>query len=167
MRLNGCNVAPDGWVSTVEDGLGVHLRVEGSAEPVITGIFIQGAKIDTDSLRSIHPGRILAAVAVYLGCSTDDSALTIGELTRRATEIMRVPERLPLGRPNGGRDEFYRRVARGWQSASAESGRPAVALAEENGVPVETVRGWVKEARRRGFLPPGRPRRKALEWETA
>jgi len=32
-------------------------------------------------------------------------------------------------------------------------------LAEANGVPVSTVHRWVKEARRRGFLPPGRPGR--------
>ncbi len=38
--------------------------------------------------------------------------------------------------------------------------RPAVELAEVNGVPVTTAHRWVKEARRRGFLPPGRKGRR-------
>jgi hypothetical protein len=46
--------------------------------------------------------------------------------------------------------------ARAYRSAAAESGRPAAVLAEENGVPVETVRRWVKETRRRGYLAAGR-----------
>ena len=29
-------------------------------------------------------------------------------------------------------------------------------LAEEANVPVRTVHGWIREARRRGFLPPGK-----------
>ena len=60
--------------------------------------------------------------------------------------------------PEGNRkpDEFYRQVAAVYGSLSGASGSPAVKIAERKGLPVSTVHRWVKEARRRGFLPPGR-----------
>ncbi len=57
------------------------------------------------------------------------------------------------GRP----DSFYRDVARAYLDLAQSSTRPAGELAETNGVPVTTAHRWIKEARRRGFLPPGRP----------
>lgn len=65
--------------------------------------------------------------------------------------------RLKLDIPGGyGRpDSFYAEVAQRFAYLSATSTRPANELAEANEVPVTTVHGWVKEARRRGFLPPG------------
>lgn len=44
----------------------------------------------------------------------------------------------------------YRRLA-------ATSPRPVADLARDNAVPVTTAQRWVKEARRRGMLAPGRP----------
>lgn len=57
------------------------------------------------------------------------------------------------GRP----DEFYREIADVYLDLAQASPRPASDLAESNGVPVTTAHRWIKEARRRGFLPPGRP----------
>ena len=53
-------------------------------------------------------------------------------------------------------DEFYRRVAEAYQTLAGMDRRPAVILAQKNRVPVTTVHRWVKEARARGFLAPGR-----------
>jgi hypothetical protein len=63
-------------------------------------------------------------------------------------------------RGTGGKlpDDFYRQVADAWSAAAASGPRPAVRLADANKVPVTTAHRWVKEARRRGFLPPGRRR---------
>lgn len=53
-------------------------------------------------------------------------------------------------------DEFYRRVATLYYALVANGKRPAPAIAQANEVPVRTVHGWFGEARRRGFLAPGR-----------
>jgi hypothetical protein len=57
-------------------------------------------------------------------------------------------------------DSFYQQVAQDYLDAASVSPRPAVNLAKGAGVPVSTVHGWVKEARRRGFLPPGQKGRR-------
>ena len=57
-------------------------------------------------------------------------------------------------------DAFYQRVAASYSARAAQSNRPAVEMANANGVPVTTVHRWVKEARRRGFLPPGQKGRR-------
>ena len=61
--------------------------------------------------------------------------------------------RVPYGQPKP--DSFYKDVARVFSDLSMDSARPAAVISEANGVPVSTVHGWVKEARRRGFLSPG------------
>jgi len=61
--------------------------------------------------------------------------------------------------PEGRRrpDAFYGRVARvyTWLSIWGGTRAPAVEIAEANKVAVTTVHRWIKEARRRGLLPPG------------
>lgn len=52
-------------------------------------------------------------------------------------------------------DAFYQRVARAYLWLAGTSSRPAADLAAANSVPVSTVHRWVREARSRGFLPPG------------
>lgn len=63
-------------------------------------------------------------------------------------------------RPGPKPDWFYKRVAVAYSSRAARSNRPAKEMAEANNVPVTTVHRWVKEARRRGFLPPGQKGRR-------
>jgi hypothetical protein len=53
-------------------------------------------------------------------------------------------------------DAFYRAVADAYSWLAGHGRRPAVELAEINGVPPTTVHRWIKEARRRGLLGPGR-----------
>lgn len=62
---------------------------------------------------------------------------------------------VPTGRDHG--DEFYEELADRYGVAARWHRGPAGVLAEANGVPVTTVHRWVKEARRRGLLPPGAP----------
>jgi hypothetical protein len=71
--------------------------------------------------------------------------------------------RARLGVPSPPRskpDVFYKRVADVYRELVGWTNRPAVELAEANGVPVTTAHRWVKEARRRGFLPPGQKGRR-------
>jgi hypothetical protein len=176
----GAQASPDGWVSTTTlDGAEVHIRVRRGPDGRvrITGVLIEADEVTTDTLRQIKLGMVRGAVRgrrpspvppvtdvfvsgdalLELYADADDSSTTIGDLRARAKGHRLGPEpREAVGRPDGRNpDEFYRRFASTYRSAVAESTRPAVLLASENDVPVETVRRWIKEARRRGHLKPG------------
>lgn len=62
--------------------------------------------------------------------------------------------RLKLKIPAGQKrpDSFYASVASVYLAQATLSPRPAVDLAEANGVPTSTVHRWLKEARARGLL---------------
>jgi hypothetical protein len=61
----------------------------------------------------------------------------------------------PAGR--GRPDRFYADVATRYRELAQASRRPAADLATDHDVPVTTAHRWIKEARRRGYLPAGRP----------
>jgi len=120
-------------------------------------------RADGRSVISFEPGGIPLEVSVTPDAlieaysERDDTGTTIGELRERATRKLRPAKREVVGRPDGtNSDRFYKRFAATYRSAATESSKPAVILAGENDVPVETVRRWIKEARRRGHLEPGR-----------
>lgn len=69
------------------------------------------------------------------------------------SRVRNLKLRVPKGQPVP--DAFYMEVARLWGEVSLNSQRPAAVIAEANNVPTSRVHGWVKEARRRGFLAPG------------
>lgn len=106
----------------------------------ISGLCLDGAPITTDTLRSIPVGRLENLAATVMAprmASTDDLS--------------------PLTRERGSDpEEFAERVATYYRVFAAASDRPAKEMAEHSGVPVGTVRGWIREARLRGKLPPGR-----------
>lgn len=65
-------------------------------------------------------------------------------------------DRPKLSRPDGRNpDRFYWLVARAHGEAVLAGRRPAPSMAAEAGVPVRTATSWIREARRRGKLPPG------------
>jgi hypothetical protein len=85
-------------------------------------------------------------------------ALAPGKPTRRP----RLRLKIPTGRVKP--DKFYVDVAEAFAYLVVTSSRPATDLAEANDVPVTTVHRWVREARRRGVLPPAsRPKRHARD----
>jgi hypothetical protein len=57
-------------------------------------------------------------------------------------------------------DAFYEAVADAYRFLAMATWRPAVELADANGVPATTTRRWIKEARRRGLLAPGQKGRR-------
>ena len=71
----------------------------------------------------------------------------------RAAQRAEPDARRKQGRP----DEFYRDLAQVYLDLARSSSRPAAELAEARQVPQTTAHRWIKEARRRGYLPPGRP----------
>jgi hypothetical protein len=87
---------------------------------------------------------------------------TLAELRDRAVNAPPVLPKLPtserpqLTRPDGtDPDGFAARVAEAYLEYAQTSRAPAVKIAEESGVPIATVRSWIREARRRGKLPEG------------
>lgn len=82
---------------------------------------------------------------------TIDLGVSMDQARRRSLRL-----RIPKGpkRP----DSFYRKVAEMYSAlTAAESHRPASEIAKANEVPPSTVHRWIKEARRRDLLAPGRP----------
>jgi hypothetical protein len=132
----------------------VLVRVAAVADGrlVLTGLRVEGEPT-AQVLRSIPVGRIEAAANAQLTV-VDDAVVPTAVLPRR--------------RPASHQSQAS---AQGWDTTSparaqvrpAGPARTALELAQQrdlaeaNGVPVSTTHRWIKEARHRGFLPPGRP----------
>jgi hypothetical protein len=99
-----------------------------------------------------------AATEHWLKCVGSDASVLVprSALTSRVRTGKRHPE-LRLRIPDGPRrpDSFYRKVGEAYMKAVEDhSHRPAQEIADENGVPVSTVRRWIREARSRNVLAP-------------
>lgn len=114
---------------------------------------LQGLRIDgpvsAELLRSIPIGRVEAVANRQLHAA--------GPPRRRRRPDARIPDSLRASAVRGYPDPFYDAVASAYQQLIGTSAKPVAELAAANGVPVTTAQRWVREARRRGKLPPGRP----------
>jgi hypothetical protein len=161
-----------GWVRYRADRLPAPVLVrfqEHTGRLVVTELYLehQGG-IEATLLRQVPLGRIEAwanspeaagSIRARLGLVVPDLRAAASELGRTYNP-KKVTPALVLDAPESRRDhgdDFYRSVARVYGQAAATHRAPATAMAEANHVPVSTVHRWVKEARRRGFLPAGRP----------
>jgi len=119
-----------------------------------------GEPLTAARLRAVPIGRIAAwanapKVAVVIREHIDDRVALPGLddwVTMHGRGLALRPLHVPDA-PYG--DDFYRQVAAAYSSLASQINRPAAELAEANNRPVTTVHTWIKEARRRGFLPPG------------
>jgi hypothetical protein len=102
--------------------------------------------VSAERMRSVPLGRIEAA----------GNALMHGAGGDRLGVPARIPEALRSNAVRGYPDRFYEAVAAAYHTLAPVTPKPVVALAEANGVPVTTAQRWVREARVRGMLPPGR-----------
>jgi hypothetical protein len=159
----------------------VWVRVEATPDKrlVIRELYLnadndlESERIDSDQLRRLSPARIEARLneqpekALILeridqapGPEEPRGPTKRTPMVRSETSVHVHGEGLvpPPGRPRP--DSFYQQVAEDYLAAASVSARPSVNLARGAGVPVSTVRGWVAEARRRGFLPPGQKGRR-------
>ena len=123
----------------------------------------------SELLRTIPVGRIEATANAQL--TVVDAAVVPAPARRRRhrpdTGAPRPPapndtgwEQPPPGTPGtprGRPDRFYADIAAEYQDQTRRSRRPAADLADRHGVPASTAHRWIKEARRRGLLAPGRP----------
>jgi hypothetical protein len=168
----------DGWYEWRQEpplaqSVRVRVGVADGGRLVLTGLHIDGSP-SADLLRAIPVGRIEATANAQLSV-THHAIDTPPVLNVRARPVappvvgdlgwemvepaLAVPRAAPAGsvRSRGRPDVFYRQVADVYLDFAQHSPRPACDLADRHGVPVSTAHRWVKEARRRGFLPPGRP----------
>jgi hypothetical protein len=95
-----------------------------------------------------------------LGGPVNPSTEMLEGRAAQAPASLELPEvadtRESLTRPDGSDPAgFYVRVAQAYREYAPRNRAPAVEIAKEAGVPVATARSWIREARRRGALPPG------------
>jgi hypothetical protein len=179
--IAGLRVGDGGWVTAeTTRGARLHVRFEltdpGRLEPVELHLS-PAERIDSAVLRRLPVASLTAMVNApgrreevtrrldVPGRPTGLAALVDAELQATIAGLIEmagvIDGRLgpvPRGRPKP--DGFYRRVADAYLGLAVQSNRPAATIAAVNGVPVSSVHGWVKEARRRGFLPPGQKGRR-------
>ena len=110
--------------------------------------------LSAEALRSIPVGRIEAAANAQLHPTATEAG---GEVDVPAGAPSTLPDDLRDTAVPGYPDAFYVAVAAVYRRLAATSPRPVADLARDNAVPVTTAQRWVKEARRRGMLGPGRP----------
>jgi hypothetical protein len=142
----------DGWMRWT--GEPTHLgtiRVRAEQQPDgrwhIAALRLDGP-ISAEALRAVPVGRIEAAVNGQMHAPPAATARP-----RNA----RVPDRLRSNAVSGYPDAFYEAVASIYRGLVTMSSSPVADLAAANNVPLSTAQRWVKEARRRALLPPGRP----------
>lgn len=102
--------------------------------------------VSAERLRSVPLGRIEAA----------GNALMHGAGADRLGVPARIPDEMRSNAVRGYPDRFYEAVAAAYHTLAPITPKPVVALAEANEVPVTTAQRWIREARVRGMLPPGR-----------
>ncbi len=115
--------------------------------------------LSAEALRSIPVGRIEAAANAQLhpsAASPFGGAPSWPPAWPPGGSATLPPDLWPDG---GGAypDAFYDAVAAVYRQLASASPRPVAEIAGANDVPVTTAQRWVKEARRRGLLAPGRP----------
>jgi hypothetical protein len=149
---------------------------------VVTGVYVHGPEVTASTLQAVPVSQLdlimnlstmdlfdLQTLMKYGGHGaptlSDDGEVSTAALRAQAEgapEELRLIEplaqdRATLTRPDGSNpDAFYARVADAYREHALRSRAPSVGIATEAGVPVATARSWVREARRRGHLPPGK-----------
>jgi len=144
----------DGWYEWTDTPTGTRLLVSlveaDDGRYHVDGLQITGP-LSAELLRSIPLGRIEASANALLHGSGAGSG---GRQRPRANA--RIADSLRANAVQGYPDSFYDAVASAYRTLVSTSSRPIAELAAANEVPITTAQRWVREARSRGKLPPGR-----------
>lgn len=154
------------WVAATVPGIGARFLVRAKFNGdrwVATGFWMESDEITSRTLRRPPLNAATTALAADAEiAAAADSGQGLSEALRTllasAPDATRPPcvVREPLRRPDRSDPEGHARTtAIAYQEAVRAGRDPGPAMAAEAGVPVCTVYGWIKQARLRGFLPPG------------
>jgi hypothetical protein len=174
----------DGWITlSGTDGTTVHVRAQRhGSRTMITDIYLHTADgITPAAVRGVSISRLEAELnllcsprpsvpasqtptltAIFDAARDEDDDIpepTLAQLRSRApnTTLDEGSSRARLGRPGKeGPDEFYELVAQAYAEYAPRTRAPAKEIATEAGAPISAAHRWIREARRRGFLPPAR-----------
>lgn len=144
------------WIDLDQAGYpGVSVRVSGifPGRVTITGVRVERPEgVRADDLR-VPIERIEAVMAAQLETMGIEAGMHIWTKLKKPP----APRELRLTIPTKARypDSFYERVASLYRRLVAAGEQPAPRLADANGVARTTTHRWIREARRRGLLPPG------------
>jgi hypothetical protein len=157
---------------TTEDGprmCGIRF-VERDGRFVPTDLFLSAERLTPGDLRrtplsrwesfvNAHGGALERTLVESPGSAHRD--ISLAEMRLLLSHVASHPTfregRDRLTRPDGTDPErFYRLVAEAYREYAEETRAVAHRIAEEADVPVTTAHRWIREARARGFLPPGR-----------
>jgi hypothetical protein len=144
----------------------LYLHASEITPEILRGLSIRRLEAELNAAPRLEPGQPspmgTAVVADFLRSTTDDTEPSLADLRNRARGQTRQarpkePDRPRLTRPDGASPhEFYPRVAAAYREYAQLTRAPAKEMAAEAGIPVTTAHRWIREARRRGFLPPAR-----------
>jgi len=166
-------------------GTHMRLRDAAGGRLVVDAVYVHGPEITATTLQAVPVSQLallnlIGPVGLYdlmslmkFNAYTADYPMTeesesVGEpslaaLRAKAQDapakfaLVERTGRSPLTRPDGtDPDGFSVRVAEAYREYALRTRAPAVEIAAEASVPVATARSWIREARRRGKLPPGR-----------
>lgn len=104
-----------------------------------------------------HPRRTnhwVARMMYAQVAGSDEPQAKMGELEPRMPDPLRADPHLPVPAGRNYGDDFYRLVAQRYAALATMTKSPVADIAKANNVPLSTVQRWIRETRRRGFLPP-------------
>lgn len=133
------------WMHDANHSVRVRLGQADDGRLHVAAIQIEGndLPISASTLRSVPLGRIEAHA----------NAHQHGEGRADAT----IPDELFTLDGRGRPDDFYAHVAAIYRHLVGQTKQPVASIAAANNVPKTTAHRWIKEARSRGLLAPGRP----------
>lgn len=111
--------------------------------PKVTGFCVVADPVTTEGLRAVPISRLENLARLM------DDPMSADQFFTELTPLQRRKGEPP--------EEFSERVAWYYRVFSVTSSKPTKDLAEHSGVPLSTMRSWIREARLRGHLPPGTP----------
>jgi hypothetical protein len=166
-------------------GGGLHVAThQRDGRLVITEVYIHADEITPEIMRNFSVSRLEAELNAALPTGQTPEMVTsalekLGLIRRddspepsladlrdqarrvgaaRQTRSRRAPAQRPrLTRPAGTEPNvFYSHVAAAYSEYAPRTRKAAKEMAAEASVPVTTAHRWIREARRRGYLPPAR-----------
>lgn len=118
----------------------VQAKTNADGRGVLAGLVLAGDGITAESLRQVP----VSVIERVLG------ERSVGTEKDMRAELAKLP---PLERGDLSAEDFSRLVAAHYKVWARRVPKPAAAMAREWGVNGNTMHGWIREARLRGFLP--------------